>query len=409
VKTLRQHIRKLDKETFLELKEMCRNSNSLYNCCLYIIKNYYKETGKYIGQNQLYKEIKNNKHFKYLPAKISQQIVRLVDKNYRSFFALLKKKHNGMYGDKVNEPRYKKPNSLFNLILPNDQINLIKGKLKITKNIRIPFSYKIDGEIKQCVIKPNNNGKYFMIYLTYEENKKEENDELNDNNYLSIDLGLDNLIACYSNVGHSFIVNGKPLKSYNQYYNKRISKIKSKLEKFNKKKWSNKLSRLSINRENYIHNYINQTISVIIKYCIKHKIKNVIIGYNETWKQEINIGKVNNQKFCNIPHYKLKEKLGYKCYENGINFTMTEESYTSKCSFIDNEELKKHDNYIGRRIKRGLFKTKNGLLINADINGACNILRKVVPEFKYDGIVGKIVCPSMLNIFNLKSNFVEVS
>lgn len=406
MKTLKQHIRKLKPNQFEELNNMCHHSNSLYNCCLYVIKEYYKQTAKYIGQNALYKEIKNNEHYKALPAKMSQQIVRLSDKNYRSFFALLKKKNNGQYGSNVNEPKFRKSGDLFNLILPNDQINLYKGKLKITKNIRIPFSYKIDGVIKQAVIKPKLKGKYYEIYIAYEQNKVEQ-PLVNKENLLSIDLGIDNFVSCFSNVGHSFIVNGKPLKAYNQYYNKRKSKIQSELEIKNQKKWSNQLEILTINRQNYINNYFNQTVNLIKKYCIKNQIGKVICGYNESWKQDINIGKINNQKFMCIPYHLFKQKLESKLNEIGVEFVLQEESYTSKCSFVDNEEIKEHKEYIGKRVKRGLFKTKDGLLINSDINGAANIMKKnVVSNEKFiltNEIVDGIVHPLKLrNIFSIQ-------
>jgi putative transposase len=405
MKTLKQHIRKLESTQFEKLTKMCRHSNSLYNCCLYVIKEYFKQTGKYIGQNSLYKEIKNNEHYKALPAKMSQQIVRLSDKNYRSFFALLKKKNRGQYGGIIKEPRYRKSGDLFNLILPNDQINLIKGKLKITKDIRIPFSYKIDGKIKQAVIKPKMKGKYYEIFIAYEPNKIEQ-PPVNKSNLLSIDLGIDNFVSCFSNVGHSFIVSGKPIKAYNQYYNKQKSKIQSELETKNRKKWSNKLEILTINRKNYIDNYFNQAVNLIKKYCIKNQIGKVICGYNESWKQNINIGKINNQKFMSIPYYLFKQKLESKLAEIGIEFVIQEESYTSKCSFMDNEEIKEQSEYVGKRVKRGLFRTNSGLLINSDINGAANIMRKavknVVSKDLSKEIVGGIVHPIKLkNLFSL--------
>lgn len=406
MKTIRQHIRNLSKDEFLLLKGMCQHSNSLYNSTLYVVNKFYEETNSYIGYTNLYHQMKTNIHYSSLPAKISQQILRLVDKNYNSFFSLLKQKAKGSYQDKISKPKYKKPNQEFILILPSDQISLIKGKLKITKNIKIPFTYNIDGKIKQIIIKPNNHN-YYTIYIQYEENLKTKN-KPNQNNLMGIDLGLNNLATCTSNVGHSFILNGKPLKSYNNFYNKQVSKIKSELKICNNKYYSKKLSILDMNRNNYIHNYFNQGISQIIKYCLKNDIGKIVIGYNESWKQEINLGKKNNQSFTNIPHFLFKQKLKNKCDEYGIEFILTEESYTSKTSFLDNEDVMKHDNYQGKRIKRGLFKSSKGTLINADVNGSLNIIRKVFPKFNNDGILGNIVTPVVLNIFNqqkIKMNF----
>lgn len=401
VRCFKQHVRKLAKGSFEELLEMCKHSNSLYNCSLYTIKEYYKQTTKYIGYNNLYKELKDNDHYKALPSKISQQILRLTDKNYRSFFALLKRKRNGEYGDKINEPRFKKSGGLFNLILPNDQVSLKNGLLKITKDIKIPFTYDAGKKIKQVVIIPKLNGKYFEINISYEE-EREENIKTEKSNLLSIDLGLDNLATCYSNVGHDFIINGKPLKAYNQFYNKRKAKIKSNLKKYNNKNYSLKLEKIDINRNNWVRNYINQSVSLIKKEIIIQKISKVVIGYNEGWKQEINIGKRSNQNFTNIPHHQFKEKLKNKLEEIGVEVIFHEESYTSKCSALDKEEIKKHESYKGKRIKRGLFESSNGSLINADINGAINIMRKVFPdEIVFSkGIERCIVHPIVLNIFN---------
>ena len=404
MKTITQNIKNLNKSQFKLLFDYSKHSNSLYNCILWTINEYYKETGKYLNYNKLYHIIKTNEHYRVMPLKISAQILRLADKNYRSFFALLNRKNKGQYAGIINTPKYRKKGDLFLLILPVDQIILKNNILKITKNIKLPFNYKIDGKIRQAIIKWT--GYNFKIYIQYEESKKENNYELNENNNLSIDLGINNLASCFSNVGSSFIVNGKPLKSYNKYYNKRKAEIQSELKISNNKHWSNKLSRLTNNRYFWIDNYFNQSISIIIKYCLKYKIKNLIIGYNETWKQNINIGRVNNQKFNSIPYYLFKRKLENKCKEYDINFILTEESYTSKCSFLDNEEIIKKDNYLGKRIQRGLFKSQSGKLLNADINGAANIMRKVFPNISYseiDGIEAFIVKPLMYNFYTYKT------
>jgi putative transposase len=403
MKTLKQHIRKLSKDEFIELKRMCKHSNSLYNSALYIVNQYYEQTNSYIGYTKLYHEIKTNIHYTSIPTKISQQILRLVDKNYMSFFSLLKQKAKGQYTDKVNKPKYKKPNQEFILVLPSDQVSLKNNKLKITKKLKLNFNYEINGKIKQVIIKPNNYG-YYTILIQYEE-LKTNLEKLNQNNVLGIDLGLDNLATCVSNVGHSFIVNGKPLKSYNKFYNKRKADIQSELKKCNNKHYSKKLSNLDVKRDNYVNNYFNQTINKIIKYCLKNNIGNVVIGYNESWKSEINMGKKTNQSFVNIPHRLFKLKLESKCNENNINFHLTEESYTSKASFLNSDPLPTYgdncDNitFSGYRKNRGLYKIKGeNKTINADVNGACNIIRKVFPEFNHKGIEGFIVTPMVLNV-----------
>jgi len=229
--------------------------------------------------------------------------------------------------------------------------------------------------------------------------KKEcENNDLDKNNVMGIDLGLNNLAACATK-SDSFLINGKPLKSINQFYNKEKAKLQTELPK--NKHNSNQILRLTDKRNNKINDYLHKSSNFIIKYCLTNDIGKLIIGKNDGWKQNINLGKRNNQNFVQIPFNKLIHQLKYKGELVGIDVETTEESYTSKCSFIDNESMVKQKHYCGKRIKRGLFKTKSGKLINADINGALNIIRKVVSNFNstlIDGIEGVVVHPLLVTI-----------
>ena len=215
-----------------------------------------------------------------------------------------------------------------------------------------------------------------MVYEIPDVKAKKDNKR-----YCSIDLGLNNLATIGSNVIKPFIINGNPLKSINQYFNKKRSFLQSKL---NKGEYTNEnLERLYLKRNNKIKDYLHKASRYIINQLVSNNINTLVIGHNKNWKQEINIGKRNNQNFVNIPFNNLIHMLTYKAQLEGIQVIETEESYTSKCSFLDNEEICKHEEYLGKRIKRGLFKAFNGKLINADLNGALNILRKVVGEFQY--------------------------
>lgn len=213
-------------------------------------------------------------------------------------------------------------------------------------------------------------------------------------------MGLNNLATCTNNIKENFfIINGKPIKSINQFYNKEKSKLQTILKKINKKEWSKKLSKLTLKRNNKINDYLHKSSKYIMNHLVSNKINTLIIGYNKEWKQDINIGKVNNQNFTQIPYTKFIEQLKYKCKLEGINIKINEESYTSKCSFIDNEEIKKHENYQGKRIKRGLFRTKNNFLINSDINGSLNIMKKVVGiDFNSYSIEDLSVNPKIITI-----------
>ena len=340
--------------------------------------------------------MKTNEHYKAMNSKMAQQILRMVDKNFRSFFALMTKKSRGEYNESVKSPHYKPKGSNYILVLPNDGISLKNNILKITKKLRLPFSYKIDGVIKQVIIKPSKIANYYILYIQYEE-VKQTIPEPNKSNVLGIDLGLNNFISCVTNIGHSFIMNGRPLKAYNQFYNKRKAKIQSELEGKNKARWSKKLERLTLNRSNYIENYLNQSVALVAKHCIEFNIGTVVCGYNQTWKQGIDLGNKTNQSFTNIPFASFKRKLENKCGSLSIDFILQEETYTSKCSFLDKETVEKHETYLGKRVKRGLFKTLNGILCNADVQAAGNIIRKAVPNVRWiDGIEGCIVSPLVL-------------
>ena len=219
---------------------------------------------------------------------------------------------------------------------------------------------------------------YFVLEVIYEAKEKELKQD--NNRYMSIDLGVNNLAACTSNVINSFIINGKPIKSVNQYYNKMLSKHKSIIKKTNNANTSSKIRRLTLKRNNKIKWYMHNASKHIIKILLDNEINTLIVGKNKEWKSNINIGKQNNQTFVSIPFDMFISQLKYKCKLNGINIIEQEESYTSKVSFIDNDYIPTYNkdddklNVSGKRIKRGLYQTKKSHYINADINGSFNIM-----------------------------------
>lgn len=390
MKTIVQNL-KLDKPQFIKLKEYSKHSNSLYNCCLYEVKNFYENTGQYLGISKLDKLMQKNKHYKAIPSFHAQQIVRLVDKNYRSFFALLKRKLAGKYTDKVNPPKYRKPGDFFILVFDNTRIYVKNQKLKLYKDLKLDFNYEI-GKIKQGIIKWTGNN--FIIHITYESDKQEKKGD--NGKYLSIDFGVNNFASCVSNVGQSFIVNGRQLKSINQFYNKNKARLQSKLKN---QKWSKQLQILTNKRRRRINHFMWSSISYITKQCLNSNINTIILGYNINWKQNCNIGKINNQNFQSIPFADFRQKLQSKCDELGINLVIIDESYTSKTSFVDNEKPENTE-FVGRRIKRGLFKTSSGKLVNADCNAAAQIMSKhvILNRDERDKIGAVIVTPSLINV-----------
>ena len=383
MKLVEQHLIKKTNPMFEECKDLCFKSKNLYNRALYEIRQSFIKDKKYLNYYDIEKYFKQNEipEYRYLPIKSSQQTLMLLHKNWLSFFGLLKLINKGEYkNNKVNLPRYRNKNGLYPVIFTYMGFSkkyLKQGLIKLEKtNIIIKPKVNVN-KVKQIRIIPKYGR--FVIEVVYEipdVKTKEDNGR-----YCSIDLGLNNLATVGSNVIKPFIINGKPLKSINQYFNKKMSKERSFLSKG---RYTNEnLERLYIKRNNKIKDYLHKASRYVINHLVSNSINTLVIGYNKYWKQEISIGKVNNQNFVSIPFNNLIHMLTYKAQLEGIRVIETEESYTSKCSFIDNEKICKHENYSGKRIKRGLFKASNGKLINADLNGALNILRKVVGEFKY--------------------------
>jgi putative transposase len=237
------------------------------------------------------------------------------------------------------------------------------------------------------------------VIINYET--KELNTDLNANDYLSIDLGMNNLCSCVSK-DECFILNGKPLKSINRFYNKKLGKLQSERplkggkQDFNYN--SSKIYNLSYKRNNKINDFLHKASKYLVNFCVEHKIGTIVIGRNKEWKDSIQLGKFTNQKFVFIPFYKLFKMIEYKCKRIGINLVTQEESYTSKCDSLAFESIEKHNEYKGSRIKRGLFLSSLGKALNADINGALNILRKyliknVINEFS---VIQKIIDRGLL-------------
>lgn len=382
MKLVEQHIIKSNNVLYKELDNLCFLSKNLYNQALYRVRQQFFEDKTFKNYSEVNRELHDENQIDYraLPANSSQETLKLVNQNYSSFFKSLQKHIKGIkipgYLDKIKGRQI----VIYNhMTLPSNLLE--KGIIKLPKS-NISFKTK-QKKINQVRIVPKNN--YIVLEVVYEATIKEL---LKDNKkYMSIDLGIDNLASCSSNVYKSFIINGKPVKSINQFYNKKKAKLQSELEIKNKKKTSNQLQNLTLKRNNKIKDYFHKASRYIVNQLVSQSINTLIIGKNDGWKQETNIGNVNNQNFINIPHQMFINQLKYKCQLEGINVIEQEESYTSKVSFFDNdfipvygqnnEELFKSS---GKRIKRGLYKTSSGLVLNADINGSLNIMRKYLNE-----------------------------
>ena len=389
---LKQQIKHLTKEEYNILRELCRIAKNLTNQAIYNVRQHYFQEKQYLRYEANCYEMKYLENYKLLNSNMAQQTLKNVDQMFKSFFALIKLAKQGKYNFRhIRLPNYLPKNGYTNLIigqirLRKDNIltipfsNTFKKKYNNKIEIKIPQVLE-DKKIKQIQIIPKFNARFFEIQYTYEI--QEENIKLNTNNALAIDLGVNNLCTCVTNTGKSFIVDGRKLKSINQFFNKYNAKLRSIKDKQNIKRQTKQQYLISNKRKNRVDDYINKTCRYIINYCIVNDIGTLVIGYNQSFQCKTNLGKKNNQIFTQLPFGKIREKLEYLCKRYNINYVMQEESYTSKASFFDDDELPTYnmDNpqtyeFSGKRVKRGLYQTKDGYLFNADCNGALNILRK---------------------------------
>lgn len=428
-KTQVNQIRDLESKQYKILRKLCFHSARLYNYGLYNVKQQFKETKTYLRYEQNYHHCKLNENYQILPSVIGQQTLKIVDRSFHSFFGLIQAKKNDYKDVKISEPKFLPKTGYFQLTVPTNgfqikgkilHIGLSKAMQKETgvKGIKLPFPDQIQAEsVKEIRIHPKCKARYFTLEIVYED--IEVDLKLNQDNILSIDIGLNNLATCFDvKNSKSFIITGKPIKSINYYYNKQRAKLQSikdlqniniltKLNNHASTGWlsnqgeTRQLFLLARKRNNRIKDYICKTAKYIMDYCKTNNIGKIIVGHNKGWKQDINIGSKNNQNFVQIPFGQLMSSLESKSNNYGITYKEVVESHTSKCSYLDNEPVKHHDNYKGKRIKRGLFKTSIGLLVNADVNGACNIARKVSGDYSVmgnDHIKGVLANPLRIQI-----------
>ena len=390
--TIKQQVKHLTKKEYNILRELCRTAKNLTNQAIYNVRQHYFQEKQYLRYEANYHELKNCENYKLLNSNMAQQTLKDVDTMFKSFFALIKLAKQGKYNFKhIRLPKYLPKNGYSNLIIgqiriKNDNIliipfsNTVKKKYGTKIQIKIPKTLE-NKKIKEIQIIPKFNARFFEIQYVYEI--QEKNIKLNTNNALAVDLGVNNLCTCVTDKGKSFIVDGRKLKSINQFFNKRNAKLQSIKDKQNIKKQTKQQYLISRKRKNRVDDYINKTCRYIINYCLSNDIGTLVIGYNQSFQNKTNLGKGNNQIFTQLPFGKIREKLEYLSKRYNINYILQEESYTSKASFFDNDDLPIYnaDNpqiyeFSGKRVKRGLYQTKNNYLFNADCNGALNILRK---------------------------------
>lgn len=370
-----RHIISSSHPYFSECDHLTFLGKNLYNATLFYQRASFfkKDFQNYYAVNRVFTH-ENQMDYRALPAKVSKQVQMLVDKSFKSYFALAKKKTKGEYDSPVRIPRYlHKTKGRCTLPYPKDALSLKEeGMVKFSKT-GIKIKTKVGKErIQGARIVPKGN--HFVIEILYKKTKKEiVSDTIQ--KIAFIDPGLNNLMTVTSNAFSPLLYSGKELKSLNQLANKKLAQVKSVLSEKGLHS-SPLLISIYNKRDRRIKDCLHKLSAHLVNQFVSHKIDTVIFGHNIGQKQDIKLGSVTNQNFVQIPFFQLISLLQYKCELQGIRFITTEESYTSKCSFLDLEEVTKQKEYLGKRVKRGLFQTKEGVLINADVNGSLNIGRK---------------------------------
>lgn len=400
----KQHIK--DKETINRCKELAQRSRDLFNRANYILRQAYTNHHDNIPE---YKDlIQNNctisgfalatrmrklneKAFRDFPdSRTADNIIKTLDKSWKSRLALIKK-YKDNHEKKVGIINFSKDESKVYINIDKQSIRIVDGYCLFPKSFCLkPIKYIINEGCKLKEIRiVYNNGEYYF-YHVYQE-KQCEPVEVDNNKFIGIDIGINNIMTIVDNEGESFIVNGRPIKSINQFFNKQMAKAHSYV---GDKGTSNRIKALCHKRNNRFNNILHEMSNEIIKYCIEHKIGNIIVGKNKEWKQRCKLHKKTKQHFVQIPHARLIDLIKYKAEQYGIKVIEQMESHTSKCDALAKEEVKHHDKYLGRRVKRGLFKSSVGMKINADVNGALNIMRKVVGDDFIDNLnMDKVIAP----------------
>lgn len=398
MRLVERHVIKASHLFYKEIDDLAWRSKNLYNYANYLVRKCFINEGKYLNNVAIFHLVKQHESYMALPRKVSNQVIIVLHRNWKSFFEAQKTYNQdpSKFFARPKLPKYKDKSKGRNLVIYElgaiSKPALRKGIIKLSKTlIEFPTSVTQVNEVRlipQC-------GQY-VIEVVYYINATRQ--ELNPDWVGGIDIGLDNLAALTSNKPgfKPVLVNGRPVKSINQQYNKTKAKLQSQLK--GNAKTSRRINALTSKRNNRVDNYLHNASRWIIDYLVSQGIGTLVIGKNDQWKQEINLGIKTNQNFASIPHARFIQQLEYKAELVGITVLINEESYTSAASFIDLDSIpvytngKKHS-FSGKRIQRAWYKSKHGRLIHADINGSLNIIRKVVPATFSSGIEGVAVYP----------------
>jgi len=368
-----------------DIGRLCHISKNLYNEANYIVRQEFIKNGNWTRYYQLNKILNGSgsnpsKNYKLLPSCSAQYTLKLLDRNWKSFFRAMKiwKVNPGKFKTKPNLPGYKKKDGEFILGFDNVKCKIKNGVLKFPKKAKLEVKTRLDNEtmLREVRIVPKGVG--YVCEIVYK--KEIESKKLDENKVAGIDLGVRNLMAMVNNIGvQPIVIKGGVAKSINQYFNKKLARLRSIYDRQGIK-GGVRMKRLFDKRERKLNDHFHKVSSFVVDWCAENGIGTLVVGHNDDWKQNVNLGRRTNQSFVNIPYYKLINQLKYKSEDVGMEFKAHNESHTSKCSFLDNESVEHHEKYIGKRFRRGLFRSAKGLVINADVQGALNIIKKAIPK-----------------------------
>jgi putative transposase len=404
-----QHVISRGDPLYAVIDEAAFKSKNLYNAANYEIRQAFIHGGRYLNYIEVQRRMQSHEAYKALPAKVSQQILLVLDHNWKSFFEALEayEEDPSKFCGRPKLPKYKHKTEGRNILIYTIQAISKKGlKHALIQPSMLPISVKTKQKtIDQVRIVPRNG--YYVVEVIYTKESIQAN--VDPSFCVGIDLGVTNLAAIASN-REGFVprlVNGRALKAWNQWYNKRIKELKKRLPKEDRERVTKQMERITNTRNRRIDHYLHTASKRIIDFLVENGIGTVIVGKNPLWKQESTMGKRNNQNFVSIPHARFIDMLTYKAALVGIQVEVREESYTSKASFLDLDPIpdyKPNDEerhvFSGKRIGRRnrLYRTKDGRKICADVNGAYNILRKSRPDAFAKGIAAYVVQPLRLAI-----------
>lgn len=391
---IEEHIISKNHSFWKECDRLCFASKNIYNHSLYKIQEYKKSHNKLLSGYDLYHIVKHEECFKSLPNDCAKQTIFQAVDMWKYFLKSIKswKINKTKFTGCPKPPKYKHKEKGRNIVtIPIRNCRLKSNKILFNKHIKLELKTKVSNLVEVKIVPQNSCYKIQVCY------KIDEKIKSNSFNKVAIDLGVNNLCTISNNFGQKpFIINGKPLKSINHFYNKKRSNLQKHLTE--NKYTSKNLTKLANKRNNKIKHVLHCISKYVINYCVQNNVSEIAIGYNELWKQKINLGSKTNQNFVNIPFLTLINQFKYKAKVQGISVLLHEESYTSKTSAFDREEPVKQSKYKGKRIKRGLFKTANNFLVNSDYNGSIQIGYKVFGNSFRESNIGCVVHPFKVNL-----------